>query len=128
VQPMDPDSIRIARAKRGEPGKSAWFERGTDYLYDPSASKLVFLRDVTLDPDTEFLFVNGVPKPRNVFHCHGTLNRGAVQVVVDGRTLTEGTGFTVDYDSGTITVLDEAIRSPGCRYRISTGSWSYGNH
>jgi len=127
VQPMDPDSVRVAISKRGEPGHLAWFERGKEFLYDPSASKLVFLRDVTVDPEDGMLFVQGVPKPRNVFHRHKALTPGTVTVVLDGRTLPEGTGFTVDYATGTITVLDDAIRSPGCRYRISAESWTYGN-
>ena len=44
-----------------------------------------------------------------------------------GKQLVEGSGFTVDYETGRITVLGDAILRPKTKFRISAGNWTYGN-
>jgi hypothetical protein len=125
VQPME--DLRVAVARKAEPGHLRWLDRSKDFVYDEPLGTIVFVRDVAVDRETEFLFVQGVPRDRGVFLAHRALAPGDVTVTLDGRELAEGTGFRVDYVAGRITVLDEAIRRPDARFRVSAGGWTYGN-
>jgi beta-lactamase regulating signal transducer with metallopeptidase domain len=127
VQPMETGSIRVAVAKRDAPGQLKWLERSTDFVYDESATTIAFLRDMPIDKEAEFLFVQGIPRDRRVFFAHRVLKEGDVSVTVDGRVLVAGTGFSVDYKTGKITVHDEAITKPGTKFRVDTTGWTYGN-
>lgn len=51
----------------------------------------------------------------------GAINvaRGSVRVTAGGATLAEGTDYTVDYASGTVTILNEAIISSGTPVSVS---------
>jgi hypothetical protein len=127
VQPMEGSSLRVGVATRGVPEKTRWLERSTDYVYDESLATIAFLKDIPVDKEAEFLFVQGVPSDRHLFFAHRPLAEGAVSVTVEGRALVEGTGFSVDCKTGKITVHDEAITKPGAKFRVEAAGWVYGN-
>ena len=70
--------------------------------------------------------MQGIPRDRHVFFAHRALKEGEVSVTVEGRTLVEGTGFSVDYKTGKITVHDEAITKAGAAFQINAAGWAYG--
>ncbi len=53
--------------------------------------------------------------------------RGSVRVTAGGRTLTEGTGYTVDYNLGIVKILDEIALSSNSPINVSLESESFFN-
>lgn len=53
--------------------------------------------------------------------------RGSVRVTAGGRTLTEGTGYTVDYNLGIVKILDEVALSSNSPINVSLESESFFN-
>jgi cell surface protein SprA len=53
--------------------------------------------------------------------------RGSVKVTAGGRTLVENEGYTVDYNLGVVTILDEAALSSNTPINVSLESESYFN-
>ena len=118
---MEPDGLRLGVATRGKPGNIRWLELGEDCTYDENEGLITLLKDITIDKATEYLFASGVPRP-DVFLFREPLKEGGVGVVLNDRELTEGVGFTVDYATGTVTILDEAIHETGVRYVVRAGN------
>ncbi|MCQ2188772.1 MAG: cell surface protein SprA [Paludibacteraceae bacterium] len=48
--------------------------------------------------------------------------RGSVRVVAGGRTLEEGTGYTVDYSAGIVRILDEAVLASNSQVSVTSES------
>ena len=53
--------------------------------------------------------------------------RGSVRVTAGGRTLTEGSGYTVDYNMGVVKILDETALSSNSPINVSVESESFFN-
>lgn len=53
--------------------------------------------------------------------------RGSVRVTAGGRTLTEGTGYTVDYNLGIVKILDETALASNSPINVSLESESFFN-
>ncbi|MEE0912458.1 MAG: cell surface protein SprA [Paludibacteraceae bacterium] len=53
--------------------------------------------------------------------------RGSVRVTAGGRTLTEGTGYTVDYNLGIVKILDETALASNSPIDVSVESQSFFN-
>ena len=53
--------------------------------------------------------------------------RGSVRVTAGGRTLTEGTGYTVDYNLGIVKILDETALASNSPINVSVESESFFN-
>ena len=45
--------------------------------------------------------------------------RGSVNVTAGGRVLTEGVDYTVNYQAGTVQILDPALQSSGTPINVS---------
>ncbi|MHC5012334.1 MAG: M48 family metalloprotease, partial [Planctomycetota bacterium] len=125
VRPMRAGDMAVSRARRGVTGSLTPLVRDRDYRYDEQTGTIVLLRGLTLDPESEYLFVYGTPLVRNVFHFRQAIPADSVRVTVDGKALEEGPGFTVDYENGVLTIRDPAAMAPHVTITISAGEVSF---
>ncbi len=116
---MQTKGLILAIANKNTPGDLKWLKRDWDYSYDESLGEIHFLRDIQYDKENEYIFVHGVPNPNNIFYYRRPLAPGSVSVVIEGRSLTEGAGFTVDYEKGIVTVLDPELDKLHVSFHIS---------
>jgi beta-lactamase regulating signal transducer with metallopeptidase domain len=127
VRPMRSEDLHVAVTKR-EGGDKRALTRGADFAYDEQAGVISLMSGIAIDTDTEFLFVHGLPRVRNVFSFRRALEQGTVAVVLGSRLLVEGTGYTVDYAKGVVTVLDRGISDPKAKFYVKAGEGSFGSH
>jgi len=127
TQPMQTKGLRVAVAKRGEPGNLQWLKADENFTYDEKRGIITLLKDIPLDREKEYLFVSGIPARKNEFFMGEALAKGSVSVYLNNRWLVEGEGFEVDYEAGRITINDLSIENHSAKYYIKAGNQSFGN-
>ncbi|MBI1388225.1 MAG: hypothetical protein GC154_07235 [bacterium] len=125
-RPIQQKGLLLGIGNTKTPGISQWLLRGEekDYVYNEKKSQITFLHDLTLKED-EYIFASAIPNPRNVFYGLRTLKPGEISVSLNGKTLKEGEGYTVDYVKGIVTVLDPAINLKEADYSIKAGDQDF---
>ena len=127
TQPMRSDDCWVAFVTKKDGEYSfRWLARGGEFSYDASDGRIVLLGNVRVEGEAR-LHVRGTPRDKALFLFHEAVEKDKVSVVVDGRSLTEGEDFTVDYEKGIIKVKDPALLNKGAKYRVTAGSRTYGN-
>ncbi|HPO08056.1 MAG TPA: hypothetical protein PLZ55_05265, partial [bacterium] len=103
-----------------------WFNRDRDYTYNEDTGEIRLLgEELPFQTDKkQYLFARGVPR-RDLFQFHGTLDKGSVQVTVNGKMLTEKEGFTVDYENRRVKILDPAVNDYRVKYRVAGAGQEY---
>lgn len=117
--------LGIGDRKKG-PGHTRWLKRDEDYTYEEETGRITFLGDeLPFDPDNgEWVFVSAVPHLDQYF-LHDVPEKGGVSVEINGKELEEGVGFTVDYETGKVVVLDPAVKDRDAAFRLAAGGFSY---
>ena len=71
-----------------------------------------------MDADNgEYVFVSGMPR-QDIFLFKKSLPKGSVTITLNGESLMEGTGFTVDYEKGVVRVSDPEINKKFAVYKV----------
>jgi len=103
-----------------------WLKKDRDYTYNEDTGEIRLLGEKwPFQQDKRlYLLAKGVPR-RDLFQFHGTLEKGSVQVIVNGRMLTEGEGYVVDYENRCVRILDPAVNDYRVRYKVSGPGQEY---
>ncbi|MFH1738960.1 MAG: M56 family metallopeptidase [bacterium] len=101
-------------------GDIRWMKRDRDYTYDEDTGFITFPGDqLPFNPDRgEYIFISAVPR-QDLFWFHKALSPGDVQITLNGKELKEGEDFVVDYEKGSVKVLDPAIKDYRATYKVA---------
>ncbi|MFH2001644.1 MAG: hypothetical protein ABIK28_18310, partial [Planctomycetota bacterium] len=137
-RPLTGEGIKLSLMNRSGPMSVMELVSGKDFRFDTAKQEIVFSSDKKVDFDKKSLLVSGIPIDNRTFQFPGALHKVAVRVAYEGEELEEDSGFTVDYDLNTISLLDRvicdrkrsgnAVQETVYRISIIAGDWQYKNY
>ncbi|MFB3786134.1 MAG: M56 family metallopeptidase [bacterium] len=123
---MNAKTMNVAIAQLKETGNLKWLKKDADYRYDTQTSRIHLLRDIPIDNEKQYLFVQGAPN-YDVYFDHNLKPGSKVYITLEGKELIEGKDFKVDYSTGRIEMLKPGLIQSGKKFCIQTENMTFAN-